>query len=64
MVYRKKFKNTKLELGETADQFAERLRRYLIQESLANAKVSVPQPRVYEGPWTVNQRKELKMYIQ
>ena len=29
--YRKKFKSSKLELGETPDQFIERLRRYLIK---------------------------------
>ena len=29
--YRKKFKTSKLELGETPEQFVERLRRYLIK---------------------------------
>ena len=29
--YREKFKNSKLEQGETPDQFIERLRRYLIK---------------------------------
>jgi len=37
--YRKKFKNSKLEQGETPDQFIERLRRYLIQESPADAGI-------------------------
>ena len=35
--YLKNFKSSKLELGEIPDQFGERLRRYLIQESPAVA---------------------------